>query len=401
MKKLIITALMTLLMATTAFAIAIIDEDGNIIQENEILEGGIMTLSGDLGDFDFDFDVLHFPAFGSATGEVVEFWKNATDADVVRIRIPLDGEYESEYTHFDFILDDNTFIQGEHPIMGGKITGFFDNNRPVIMIYPPQHTALVIINRSEDLPFIILERFNEEWISSGHQYRLRINDDTPIYFQGGDRFEGEKEELIGRKLLVQYTISHRDIPMTIPAPEKITILYERAVHPTLEIDRDDNWQHLTADRNPDGYWLMMAINLNWYGQELTDPANYDIIITINDVTRGIRGASPAKVGNTELPNYLPLRAITEALGFEPQWNENSREITVSNPRGKSSFRIGVEYYNMQFEESGITLTYQMDAPVVIEGRTYVPFAFFRDIFGFTNVWFEGGTVSLDNAERME
>ncbi|MCL1862045.1 MAG: copper amine oxidase N-terminal domain-containing protein [Defluviitaleaceae bacterium] len=376
MKKFIITALMVLAMATTAFADAIIDEYGNIIQENEVLEGGIMTLAGDIGDFDF----VPFPAFGSVAGEVVEI------GDFIKISI--------DDTHTNLIVDDNTFFHGEKPEVGDTIIGFFDNNLPMAMIYPPQHTAVAIVNT--DVIRIILDRFDEEWISSGQQFRLNIEEDTPIYFQDGSAFEGEKEELIGRKLLVQFARSHRDIPETIPSPELITVLFERAVPPMQEIDYDFGiWDAAVNDP-----WLMMAINLNWYGQEITDPSAYNIIITINDVARGIQGASPTTVGEYYFPNYLPLRAISEALGFEPQWNAADREITIGTPHGQATFRLDIPYYAVVSSE-GVASTHAMPAPVSIDGHTYVPFAFFRDIFGFPNVWFEGGTIFLDNGERME
>ncbi|MCL1844200.1 MAG: copper amine oxidase N-terminal domain-containing protein [Defluviitaleaceae bacterium] len=373
----IIAAVMMITSAITASGIAIIDEDGNIIQENEHLEGGIMTLAGEL-DFDFDFEEFpNFPAFGKVTGEVTELWENDfTGGEFVRIRRALEGYYEGQYSYFDFLIDGNSFVMGQAPETGDVITGFFDANVPVTMIYPPQHTAVVIVNRADDLPRVIVDRFDEDWVSSDNLFRLNINDDTEIIFQGGDSFEGDTEELIGRKLVVEFSVSHRDIPETIPNPDKITVLYERAVHPGIEID-----------------W-------SFGDYEETDWSGYDIVITMDGVSFGVPGANHATVGDSIFPNYVPLRAITEILGFVPEWNAETREITVDGLRGEITFRVDMPYYAV-VSPTGAASTYTLDPPIIINDITYVPVRFFRDVFGFNNAWWTGGNISLDNEEIME
>jgi len=371
MKKfalLVMAVIMSLSMATTAMAIAIIDEDGNIIQENEELEGGIMTL---MGEIDLDFV---FPAFGNVVGEVVEL------GETLRI--------STENGYFDFIVDENTFVLGEEPQLGDEITGFFDNHAPARMIYPPQHIAIVIVNRS-DLPRVIVERFNEEWICSADNFHLNIGEDTEIQFQSGEAFEGDIEELIGRKLVVEFTISHRNIPETIPNPERITILYERAAPPTIDIEWDYSHDYF-AYLDWDGYGF--DADIDW--------SIYNIIITINGLSRGVSGASYATVGDSAFPNYLPLRPIAEMLGIYLNWNAENREISLTAPQGEITFRIDMPYFALQ-TQSGITIGYQLEPAVIIENRTYVPLSFFRDILGFNNVWWAGGNITLDNAELME
>lgn len=318
------------------------------------------------------------PAFGSATGEVVEFWQNdLAGTGLIRIR-------RAEVGYFDFIVDANTFLLGREIEIGDKITGFFDNYAAVAMIYPPRHMAVVLLNRGEDTsPRIIVDRFDENWISSANQFRLNIGEETEIVFQGGDAFEGEIVELIGRKLVVEFFVSHRDIPETIPNPVKITILYERAVHPTIEIDRDyDPWHSVL-----------------WWSED-SDPANYDIIITLFGMARGVPNARHATLDGSEFPNYVPLRPIAEILGFATSWNAARREITVGSPRGEIRMQAGSRYYTLT-TPAGITITTTLDAPRIIGGRTYVPLQFFSEIFGFNNAWWSDGNVALDNFERME
>ncbi|MDR0272693.1 MAG: copper amine oxidase N-terminal domain-containing protein [Clostridiales bacterium] len=384
MKKILLTAIMIIIMATTAFGVAQFDENGNLI-ENEVLEGGIVPMIGGL-------DVVSFPAFGSATGEIIELWTNdASEAEFIRIRTALSGDLEDEFTETDFQLHFNTLIIGEMPQIGDTITGFFDNNVPMIMIYPAQHVAIALINRADDLPRIIVDRFNEDWVSSAEQFHLNIGDNTEIVYQNGDAFVGEIEELIGRILMVEFMISHRNFPETIPNPQKITILYERAVHPGIAIDWDLN-EEFDVTFYDESIWE----NFEWSGDENADLNSYDIVITINGLSRGVP-ASHATVGDSVFPNYVPLRAVTEMLGYIPTWNAELREIVVNSPRGEITLRIDSPYYTL-ISPNEIISSFTLEPPIIINNFTYVPLAFFREVFGFNNVHFEGGNISLDNGE---
>jgi hypothetical protein len=372
MKKIfsiIFSAIIIFTIAASVFAIAIIDEDGNI-QENEILPGGIMTTSID----------FRAPNFMYETGEVVEFRQNG---QLMRIR-------KNQYSYFDFVIDANTFTLGYTPQIGDTVRGFYDATLPATMIYPPQHTAVVIVKYDGNR--VIVDRFDENWISSAYQYRLNLNEETQIYFQGGDRFTGEISELIGRKLVVEFSISHRDIPETIPNPQRVTILYERAVHPTINIG--ENYPNI---------WQ----NIQWHGYDVSENIDwgaYDIIITLNGKSRGVPNARHAKVGETMFPNYVPLRAITEMLGFAPMWNAENREVSLSSPRGEIKLSIGSPNYtvvNYSYNRNGTTAVYTLEPPVIINDLTYVPVKFFREVFGFNNAWWADGNIALDNSERME
>jgi hypothetical protein len=365
----IVTAILLIIVMTTTvvFAIANLDEDGNII-ENEPLPGGIVTMMEEL-DFGGWEDV---PAFGSVTGEVTEFWHHDWN-DVRFVRI--DG-----VTSADFIFG-NAFVLGNEIKVGDTITGFYNNLTPTTSIYPPQYTPLVLVNHEDrEGTRVILDRFNSNWISSDNNFRLNINEDTAIYFQGGDVFEGEKEELIGRKLLVEFSVSHRDFPETIPNPERITILYELAVPPILELDPD--WDLDVFDDVPRNIWD----NIVWHGYPdfgEYDWSAYDIIISLNGLSRGVPNASSATLGDAQSPNYLPLRAITEMLGFVPYWNEADSGITVGNPRGEITFRIGEPHYTLTDPFWELSLLFESEPPVIINGRTYVPLSFFSEVYGLS------------------
>ena len=285
------------------------------------------------------------PDFGSVTGEVVEFWGvEPEDTDFVRIRTIWDtGDDEIVYSYADFFMDANTFFVGDEPQIGDTITGFFDNMSLMIMIYPPQYTAIAMVNRDE--PRMILSRFGEDWISTDGNFRLNIPDGTEIVFQGGDAFTGETGELVGRKLFVEFDISHRDIPETIPSPQKITVLYERAVHPIGEIDWGD------------------------FPPEDLD-TNFDAIPEIDENFPTF----------DELQEYVPLRAILENHGVVPQWDGATRTVTIAAPGGEIRLAIGSQEYTLT-SQAGTILIFDLKPPIITNDRTYVPLQFFSDVFG--------------------
>jgi len=288
-------------------------------------------------------------------------------------------------------MDYATAIIGDIEI-GKTVTGFYDNNVPVIMIYPPQHLAYALVVHGEDMPRVAFARFCEEWVSYDQMHRLRITDDTEIIMQDGTPFEGEKDELIGRLLLVKFDISHRDIPETIFA-KHITVLFERIV--ALP---DDGYYGIVPPIGELTWWDLVTLHLNYV--ESIDPMYAEVVIIIGENAFGIPSAKLATVGDSISPNYVPLRVVTEFLGFEPIWNDATREVTVGSPRGEITMRIGSTEYIVA-TESGITSTHTLGAPVIINDRTYVPLAFFREVFGFNNAWWSGGNATLDNAEIME
>ncbi|MCL2456791.1 MAG: copper amine oxidase N-terminal domain-containing protein [Defluviitaleaceae bacterium] len=394
MKKIFLaTMIFIFATATSAFAIAVFDENGNII-ENEPLEGGIVTLMLDLGaDFETETESGSEPKimpqlFGSVTGDVEEISEH-----FVRIKSAGAGDFADQLFPVIFVLDENTFLFGKPFAPGDKITGFFTT--PAGMMNPPTFTPLAIVNHAEkpEHSRFILDRFDENWLSGDGKFRLNIGDKTKIQFQNGDAFEGEKSELVGRKLLVEFSISHRDFPETIPNPENIVVLYERAVHPIGEIDWDFEEENFFEND------IWSAIEWDGYPHDARDWSPYDIIITINGLSRGVPDAKFATVGDSVFPNYVPLRAIAEMFGFSPNWNDATKAIHMKSPRGDIALRMGMAQYDLATPE-GLAETYTLDMPIIIDGRTYVPLNFFSEVFGFNNAFFEGGNIFLDNFEKM-
>jgi hypothetical protein len=304
---------------------------------------------------------------------------------------------EGRYGDMNLRKDLNTCMPNGAPKVGDTIRAFHDRYTPVPMIYPPQYLAHAItIHDEEVVSFAFLGQFDKDMVSRNNQVRLVIGEDTKIIFQGGDAFEGDFEELLGdygRTLFVEYTRSHRDInPMTI-FPERIVIMYVRIAFGPADIG---GWDYYDHDFDSEFYgegilWLDDFNNLDQF-DEFVYP------VTINGI--GLPGVEPITLGDSIWPNYLPLRPIMQHLGEPMHWNGDIREITVESHRGVIAFRIDSPHYTVTTSD-GTILTYTFDPPVIVNNHTYVPFRFFRDVFGFNNVFFHAGTVFIDNNEVME
>lgn len=71
---------------------------------------------------------------------------------------------------------------------------------------------------------------------------------------------------------------------------------------------------------------------------------------------------------------VPIRIITETLGGKVDWNGMVKEVTLTIDGKEIKMTIGrtLEKYNV--------------APVIIDGRTFVPVRFVADELGVTVAW---------------
>ena len=383
---------------------AIIDEDGNIIEENVELEGGIITLDMalDYGE-DFDFEPADW-GFGSFLGQVVE--------------TGLEGfisVQDSDGSVVNFRIGYQTYFTPGVPEVGDNVIAFYDMNMPAPMIYPPQYLATAIVTADAGPPFFVVGRFGQDFVSLDGRYRLNIGEDTEIFLQDGQVInfadgvmmieytyeDGYGEEVVNvytietaRKMLVEYTISHRDIDPTTIFPERITVLFEIAVAFPAQIDEENDFMgivtlpyELDEDEMP-----FLVGEIDW--------SMYDVIVNVGDRFVGVAGASIA-ARDSVMPNYVSLRPFVEFFGERISRNPATRMTTFVNPNPVFSgqlieFRVGET--GVMIDGAAGTLSH---APVLVGGTTYVHLSFFREALGFDNAFFEGGNVQIDNLERME
>ena len=120
-----------------------------------------------------------------------------------------------------------------------------------------------------------------------------------------------------------------------------------------------------------------------------------ITVLVNGVE--VPGAFPMSINleHPYAPTHVVLMEILAVLGAPV--NVADGVVTVEGLKGTIVFEIGSEDYVV----SGEVVTLANLPSFVVDGTIYVPIRFFRDVFGMNNAYFSGGTVSINNDERME
>jgi len=102
---------------------------------------------------------------------------------------------------------------------GNMVTGFYDANVAVPMIFPPQFRAIVM---SRDTPYrnVKVDYFNRQLVSSDNNLKLNISTLTQIVLENGQAFNNNPEN---RNLIVVYGATTMSIPAQT-TPYKIIVM---------------------------------------------------------------------------------------------------------------------------------------------------------------------------------
>ncbi|MGF7184242.1 hypothetical protein GGQ84_000325 [Desulfitispora alkaliphila] len=204
------------------------------------------------------------------------------------------------------------------------------------------------------------DRFDSNLVSSDNMLKLNITDETDIILEDGTAFEGE---LANRKLVVTYEASTRSIPAKT-TPTEIVVLFEKASVPVYKLAEDE--------------------------KEALEIEFSEIEIIVNEK----RIQAPDAYENDQGTIMVPLRAISEAIGYEVNWNQKLNSVTV----GKGiSVKIGEDNY-ICMKMAPIQLG---TAPELKDGKTYVPLNFFRKVVNMNNAYIFESQIVIDNAKIMK
>lgn len=302
-----------------------------------------------------NIDMVRQDRMDSVTGKVTEI----RDFEGVKGSRIILLENEEGIVANIIVSNDTYVVNSAEIVVGSVVTGFYDGNAPMIMIYPAQYNTEVVVVNNED-ENIKVDIFNKDLVSADNTLKLNISDDTEIVLQDGKPFNGE---LANRKLVVTYDISTRSIPAQT-TPSKIVVLFEKAEHPNYDVTEEGK----------------QDINI--------DVSNMDIIVNDKKIE------APAAYTNKEGIVMVPLRAIAEALEFDVNWNGESQSVMV----GKGiSLKIAEDNY-IYMKTSPIRLG---AAPELVEGKTFVPLSFFKKVAHMNNAYVFEAQIVIDNGEIME
>lgn len=275
-----------------------------------------------------------------------------TFTDVVKEVVKEDGKITSLLLGKDdvsamFKLSENTYIANADIVKeGDEITGYMPANKPMILIYPPQYTPEVIVVKNDKAETVHVDFFDENYVSSDGSLKLNPETVKQVKYQNGLDFYGDLKEL---RLVVTYTASTRSIPAYPLAPTVVVLIDDEVSTPQI---------------------LPLPIE--------------DTPIVVNGQT--IEGANAFR--NDDGVTMLPLRKIAEALDFAVQWEQESQSIFLGN---QITLKIGADYYTYM-RTAPISLG---TAPVLVEGNTYVPFDFFKEVAKITTIEIKDNQIIIN------
>ncbi|HCQ90402.1 MAG TPA: hypothetical protein DIU45_12515 [Clostridium sp.] len=123
-------------------------------------------------------------------------------------------------TLINFVVSPSTyFVDHVMVAVGDMVTGFYDANAPVPLIFPPQFRAIVMAKDTEHQN-VKVDYFNSELVSSDNQLKLNIDQHTPIVLENDQRFTRNPAN---RNLIVVYGVTTKSIPAQT-TPYKVIVM---------------------------------------------------------------------------------------------------------------------------------------------------------------------------------
>ncbi|MCL2392688.1 MAG: copper amine oxidase N-terminal domain-containing protein [Oscillospiraceae bacterium] len=316
------------------------------------------------------------PYYLSVTGTIVAV-EDLEEGFRVEIATP-DADRESRA--FLNITDRTVFPFEEELNVGDAVTAYYLANAPMILIYPPQYNAAVLVNGKPADQDVRVDRFfsmdgqDGLYLAQGGDLAFRVDENTEIILADGQDFSDGQFD--GRRIIVIYGPSTRSIPAQTTAI-KLIVLFEDAVTGPLPIDPDQGGtpiQTLPAPIFPP--------------DENIDATGWPILVNGTSVN------APAVFQTDAGIIMVPLRATAQALGYDVNWDATLRSVRLGAAIhawiGNTEVHVG--------RMAPQTLT---TAPVLVDGTTFVPLDFFR-VIGVNNAYAFEGQIVLDTVnEPME
>lgn len=120
----------------------------------------------------------------------------------------------------NFVISPDTYVVDSTPLRAGmRVTGFYDANRPVPLIYPPRYQAEILtIMRADEQ--VLLRFFDNNLVASDRSLKLNTGRQTTIVTANGQRFTCNPGNHV---LIVYYSNTTRSIPPQT-TPRKIIVM---------------------------------------------------------------------------------------------------------------------------------------------------------------------------------
>lgn len=120
-------------------------------------------------------------------------------------------------------------------------------------------------------------------------------------------------------------------------------------------------------------------------------ANEDVKVETDGEIMEFTGACPYIDANGR--TQMPVRALSEKLGYAVEWDENARKITITKGNEQCKFKIE----NRIAFASDNRVAIMNTAPVIVDDYTYVPLRYFFEMLN-KNVKWDGETNTVNIIE---
>lgn len=162
--------------------------------------------------------MIKFESFSGFITIINDFWINESgeSAGCYKLMTVEDG-YGAVV---NFVVTPSTYFV-DHVMLrvGDKVTGFYDANAPVPLIFPPQFQAIVMA-RDTRYENVKVDYFDSQLLSSDNKLRLNLSPYTHIVLENGQAFSRSPAN---RNLIVIYGPTTKSIPAQT-TPYKIIVM---------------------------------------------------------------------------------------------------------------------------------------------------------------------------------
>jgi len=232
--------------------------------------------------------------------------------------------------------------------------------------------------------------------SEDDELLIHITDNTLIYFEDYVPLSDECDEMTrivrevlfgrtlaevldGRMLRVTFEDSEQINPISIEVLFETFVTLPEPIHP--------------GDLTDNGYMGIMplpeSIDSEYEARRTIDALtlNGEVVVN-NEILEG--APTPVIEGGAIM---VPLRVVAEALGYDVSWNEYLQSVQLGVAIQLWIGNTEVHLGRMAPIELGA-------APTLIDGVTFVPIEFFREVLGQTAYVFEGQVVIETYSDMM-
>lgn len=161
---------------------------------------------------------MNFLSFSGVVTMISDFWMGANDDGGGCYQLFSVENGSGNIVNF-VISPDTYFVDHSMVSVGDQVTGYYDADAPVALIFPPQYSAIVMVKETQNQN-VKVSFFNSQLVSSDGSLQLNLSRNTPIILENGQLFSRYPAN---RNLIVIYGATTRSIPAQT-TPSKVIVI---------------------------------------------------------------------------------------------------------------------------------------------------------------------------------